>query len=964
MRNPTKMHPTKIPAAPFDQLQRTLDGEVHHDLVRRTLLATDGSIFQIMPEAVVYPRHAGDVQVAVRFAKEHGLTIHPRGAGSGLCGAALGRGLIIDFTRFMNRLLAVDTAARTFTCEPGYRLGELEEALAGSGLFFPPDPSSGQYATFGGMFGTNASGAHSVKYGNVADYILDAEAVLADGSRVTLADLVTTPDDRLPAPFDRLSRLYADHAQSIETAYPDTAYNSAGYNLRGLVRDGRLWLGHLLGGSEGTLAVVTRLTFRLIPKPACDSLVVAYMADIQAAALAVQRVLPLGPAGIEIMDKSLLSLARREDPRLARALPDGVDNVLLIECDGPDEAACQRSNRQVLEALQDLSREVYQAADAAEKARFWAVRKAAVPILYRLRGRRRIVALIEDAAVPVRHLGTYFKEVYALLERHRVPFVVYGHIAKGLMHTRPLLDLRDPADVARLRPMADEFYAIVAALDGSVSGEHGDGRLRSAYVQRRYPEIYDLFLEVKRIFDPAGRLNPEIITHHDPDQMSRDLRYGVGYRSQDTGREELAWPEGFVEAVELCHGCSKCTTVTGATRMCPVYKATREEAATPKAKANLLRALISGRIDDQTQYQVAFKQVMACCVHCGSCQRECPSHVNIPKLAAEAKARYARRYGNALHDHLVTRVELAARTTHKVSGLIQTLATPAPVRYAAERLTGLSARRPLVPFSRRSLFERLGQTVLGSGSRRVLYYAGCDAAYLRPSIGTAAVSLLAAAGWQVLVPPQHCCGLPMLAKGMVDGARRQIRQNLRAWQDLVAGVEAVAVTCSSCGLALMSEWADLMGAEAVSSIAGKVRPVSALIVEAMDRLPLAGGVMQQAVAYHYPCHLLGQTEADSSVHMLQAVAGIELKVLDSGCCGMAGSWGLHTDNDRLSRRIGQGLMQRLAAAQAGTAATDCPTCRLQMEQLGSTPVFHPVEIVAGRLRQSMRIGIKGRSDES
>ncbi len=953
MRNPTKTHPTENPAAPLNQLQRTLDGEVHHDLVQRTLLATDGSIFQIMPAAVVYPRHTGDVQVAVRFAKEHGLTVHPRGAGSGLCGAALGRGLIIDFTRFMNRPIGVDIQARTFTCEPGYRLGDLEEALAGSGLFFPPDPSSGQYATFGGMFGTNASGAHSVKYGNVADYILDAEMVLADGSRVTLSDLAATPGDRLPAPFDRLYRLYADHGPTIETAYPDTAYNSAGYNLRGLVRDGRLRLGRLLGGSEGTLAVATRLTFRLIPKPACDSLVVAYMDDIQDAALAVQRILPMGPAGIEVMDKSLLSLARREDPRLARALPDGVDNVLLIECDGPDEAACQRTNGQVLEALQDLSREVHAAADAAEKARFWAVRKAAVPILYRLRGRRRILALIEDASVPVQHLGTYFKEVYALLERHRVPFVVYGHIAKGLLHTRPLLDLRDPADVARLRPIADEFYAIVAALDGSVSGEHGDGRLRSAYVRRRYPQIYDLFLEVKRIFDPAGRLNPEIITHHDPDQMSRDLRFGAEYRPRHSGRQELAWPEGFVDAVELCHGCSKCTTVSGATRMCPVYKATREEAAAPKAKANLLRALIGGAIDDQTQYQAAFKQVMDRCVHCGSCQRECPSHVNIPKLAAEAKARYVRRYGNPLHDHLVTRIEIAGRTMHRVSGLIQTLAAPAAVRRAVERVTGLSARRPLVPFSRRSLFERLGQTVLGSGPRRVLYYAGCDAAYLRPSIGMAAVSLLEAAGWQVLVPPQHCCGLPMLAKGMVDGARRQIRQNLRAWQDLVAGVEAVAVTCSSCGLALMREWADLMGDQAVGRIAGKVRPVSALIGEAMDRLPLTDA-KRQAVAYHYPCHLLGQAEADSSVRMLQAVGGIELSVLDSGCCGMAGSWGLRADHDALSRRIGQGLMQHLAAAQAATAATDCPTCRLQMEQLGPTPVFHPVEIVAGRLRRSLR----------
>jgi Fe-S oxidoreductase len=337
------------------------------------------------------------------------------------------------------------------------------------------------------------------------------------------------------------------------------------------------------------------------------------------------------------------------------------------------------------------------------------------------------------------------------------------------------------------------------------------------------------------------------------------------------------------------------------------------------------------------------------CVHCGSCLRECPSHVNIPKLAAEAKARYVRRYGNPLHDHLVTRIEPAGRTTRKVSALVQTLASPGAARRAAEKITGLSARRPMVAFARKSLYERLGGTVFGTGPRRVLYYAGCDAAYIRPSIGEAAVKLLTAAGWQVLVPPQHCCGLPMLAKGMVDGARRQIRRNLRAWKHLADTVETVAVTCSSCGLALMTEWADLLGIEAVGAIAEKVRPVSALVAEAMDRLALANGNRLLSVAYHYPCHLLGQKEADSSVRMLSAVKGIDLQVLDSGCCGMAGSWGLHAANDALSRQIGQGLMDRVAASGAASAVTDCPTCRMQMEQLGPTPVRHPVELVAARL---------------
>ena len=936
----------------FDALQHRLDGEVHSDPLRRHLLATDGSIFQVMPAAVVYPRHTRDVVAAVRFAAAHGLSVHPRGAGSGLCGAALGNGLVIDFTRFMHRLLRLAPGEKSFTCEPGYRLGELEVALMGTGLFFPPDPSSGEYATFGGMFATNASGAHSVKYGNVADYVVDAEVVLADGAVVTLGDLASISLEVLPPPFDRLATLYDRHRGAIETGYPDTPFNSAGYNLRGLVSDGRLDLRHLLAGAEGTLGIATRLTFRLRERPPHDSLVVAYMDDIVQSARAVQAILPRGPAGIEVMDKSLLGLARSHDPTLRDKLPEDVDNILLVEFDGLSADDCARQARDTTRLLQDgFTGRVYTAVAADEKRRFWAVRKAAVPILYKLKGRRKILALIEDASVPVRHLVPYFEGVYTLLQREKVPFVVYGHIAKGLLHTRPLLDLKNGQDVARLRTIADAFFELVAGLDGTVSGEHGDGRLRSAYIRRRYPAIYDLFLSVKRLMDPAGQFNPEIITHHDPGQMQRDLRYGGDYRRHDIGRPALFWPEKHAAAIELCHGCSKCTTVTNATRMCPVYKVTRDEAAAPKAKANLLRALLGGRIDDAQQYASTFMAVMDQCVHCGSCRHECPSNVDIPKLALEAKARYAQRFGNPLHDHLVSRVELAGRLTRKVSALLAPLAAPAVTRRAGERLVGFSSRRDFVPFARQSLFERVGRQV-GRGPRRVIYYAGCYAAYIRPEIGEAAVHLLVRLGWTVLLPEQHCCGLPMLSKGMVDGARRQIRKNLGHWHDLMDSVAAVVVTCSSCGLAVMEDWADVVGAAAVGPVRDKLRHISPLILEQIDRLPMADRPV--TVAYHTPCHLKVQPRADSSLRLLGAVPGVDVTGLNSRCCGMAGSWGLHADHDALSRRIGADLMDRIAASGAMVAATDCPTCRMQMEQMGPTPVFHPVEIVAARLASPAR----------
>ena len=703
------MTSASAPAIDFSSLAARLAGELHTDDLHRNLLSTDASIFSLTPVAVVYPRSTADVQHTVRFAAAHDIPVHSRGAGSGLCGSALGRGIVIDFTHHMNRLLGLDLEARTFECEPGYRFGELQARLASEGLFFPPDPSSGEYATFGGMTGTNASGSHSVKYGNVADYLEDAEIVLSTGERLLLSAVRSAQRSELSTALEQLAQLYEANSERIEKAYPDTPYNSAGYNLRGLVQDGQLDLRRLLAGSEGTLAVTTRLKFRLLDRPPHDSLVVAYMDDVVASAEAVLKILPLGPSGIEVMDKSLLDVARANDPSLATALPQDLDHVLLIEFDGMDREGCADLAGRVQDLLKQggYTDRAYLAVDAEEKERFWTVRKAAVPILYKLRGRRKILALVEDAAVPIHNLVEFYRGIYRVLEKYGVDFVIVGHIAKGLLHTRPLLDLKDARDVRLLKRIADDYYEMVQALGGTVSGEHGDGRLRSAYIKRRYPEIYPLFLRIKALLDPQGLLNPEIITHHDPDQMTKALRYGSAYRTRETEPPLLQWHERFAAEIEKCHGCSKCTTVTTATRMCPVFKFTRREAAAPKAKANALRTLISGRIDSRALYTRAFQDVMDHCVNCGSCHLECPSNVNIPKLALEARARFARRFGVSLGDQATGHIERLARGSHRLSPVLTPLQALPPVRRALEKTLGVDARRPPPAFSARSLFDRL-----------------------------------------------------------------------------------------------------------------------------------------------------------------------------------------------------------------------------------------------------------------
>jgi len=516
----------------FNDLKIKLKGDLFTDRIRTCLLSTDGSIFRVQPMCVVYPKDAEDVTETVYFAEKHGLSLHSRGAGSGLCGSSLGNGIILDFTKYMNRLLNVDLKEKYFECEPGFRLGELEAALKGKGLFFPPDPSSGEYATFGGMYGTNASGAHSVKYGNVSDYILDAEVILSTGERIVLSQIPEKEYKYLPDKFKKLYNLYTEHAEKIESAYPQIKYNVSGYNLRGLVQNQRLDLRRLFAGSEGTLGIVTRLKFRLLDKPPYESLVVAFFDDILSSAKAIQRILPMKPAGIEIMDKSLLQLAKETDETLRDKIPDGIDNVLMIEFDAFDknESLCLANDAKHLLISEGFTQNAYLAVSDEEKEKFWGIRKAAVPILYRLKGEKKILALIEDAAVPVQHLVDYFQGIYNILNRHNVKFVLYGHIAKGLLHTRPLLNLKDAHDVEMLKILGDEVFELVHSLGGSVSGEHGDGRLRSAYIKKQYPGIYDLFLETKNILDEKNILNPEIKTIHDPEQMKKNLRFGADYQ--------------------------------------------------------------------------------------------------------------------------------------------------------------------------------------------------------------------------------------------------------------------------------------------------------------------------------------------------------------------------------------------------------------------------------------------------
>jgi Fe-S oxidoreductase len=503
------------------------------------------------------------------------------------------------------------------------------------------------------------------------------------------------------------------------------------------------------------------------------------------------------------------------------------------------------------------------------------------------------------------------------------------------------LDMKDVRDVRLLQRIADDMFALVHELGGTISGEHGDGRIRSCYIPLQYSSIYEIFLQVKRLLDPSSMFNPDIITHNDPAQMMKDLRFGEDYSSQEPTDKLLIWGEGMAGEIEKCHGCSKCTTVTAATRMCPMYKATRDELSAPKAKANILRALISGKVDDEELYERSIQAVVDRCVNCGSCSKECPSQVNIPKLVLEAHSKYIKREGMTIENMLVTHFENFGRYTRKLFPIISPLMKLKPLRKVAELFAGMSAERQFIKFSSRSLYDRFATSV-GNG-KKILYFAGCYASYMRPEIGESTIRVLNHLGYQVLLPDQHCCGVPHMAKGGAEEARAKIQDNLAEWGHLIDSVDYIVASCSSCAFALQKEWAYYMGGELVEKVKSKVVHVTQLIAEHLGELELtADGV---SVAYHTPCHMRMLKDNTSSWRVLSGVSGMKAVALRSGCCGMAGSWGISAKHYDESVKIGTPMIMSLLDSGASICATDCPTCEMQLRHLSDKTIYNPVELV-------------------
>ena len=957
-----------------DDLRGLLGGELLFAPVERAPYSRDASLYEIDPLGVVCPRHEGELVALVGYAAERQIPLHARGAGTGLAGGCLGRGIVVDFARHMRRV--VEVRDEEVVAQAGVVVDALNAQLAPTGRRLGPDPGGASMATVGGIVGDDAAGARSLRYGSTADAVASLRVVLAGGEVATLcreprpaAD--DEPGDRRAAIARQVARLTSWNAERIGKAENATPRNRAGYALGAAGDASTIDLSRLVVGSEGTLALVTEATLRTVPIPAAVSAVLLAFGRLGDAAEAVVACLEAGPSALELHDWRSLSLLRDADPALRLVLADA-EAALVVGFEGDDPGAVGRAARRLGARAARLGRLVADpvvTGKRVEAEHLLGLRQVILPLLFRGSGPRRPVPLIDDIAVPPERLAELLARLQVILKGHGLSWTMYAHAGAGQLHARPFLDMGDPEDLAKLEPLAAEVVEAALELGGTISGEHGCGLVRSQFVRRQYGDLASTFREVKNAFDPQGLLNPGKVVADDPHLLTKDLRRPAPAGSLPVLATPLRWPDlPRAEHVDACNACGQCRSREPHTRMCPVFRATRDEAASPRAKVHLIRQIAAGELDPKTWGAEELKRNADLCVHCNLCESECPSGVDVSALMVEAKAAYAENHGLAPDDWMLSRIDRWAAWASRLPILFNTLMSSRRARWALERLVGLSRHRRL-PRAHRSSFlaraERAGLTTPRPElpAPKVAYFVDLYANHFDQELAEAVVAVLRQSDVHVYVPKyQRGCGMPALVAGDLDRARSLMLANLRALGDAVR--DGYTVVCSEPTAALMLRREALRLTDDLDAalVAAHTTDVGAYLadLDAKGAYRRPSLPIYARVGYHQPCHLRAMGVGTPGLDLIRAIPELEVEFIDRGCSGIAGTFGMSRRNFRTSLRAGRGLSRRLRDADIDIGSTECGACRMQMEQGAAKRTIHPIKLLslAYGLNPSLRLALK------
>jgi FAD/FMN-containing dehydrogenase/Fe-S oxidoreductase len=974
-----------LPALLVPGLERRLNaarvGEVRFDPFTRGRYATDASHYQMMPIGVVAPRTTEEAERAIAVCRSEGVPVTARGGGTSQAGQTINTSLVLDCSEHLNRVVEIDAAGRRCVVEPGIVLDELNRTLKPSGLWFPVDISTASRATIGGMVGNNSCGARSLRYGNTRENVIAIDALLADGSRAHFGRLGDSATD-VPHALQRdLLAIAAREAGEIERRFPKVQRRVGGYNLDALV-PGRndINLAHLLVGSEGTLAFSTQIELKLSPLLGRRALGACHFGSFHEAMKAAEPIVALRPIAVELIDRTMLGLAR--DIAMYRPIVDAFlrgdpEAILFVEFAEDDWDENLRRLKRLGELIGDLGLSwdnsgaqwggVVEVLDAKLQSGISEVRTAGLNIMMSMKEEGKPISFVEDCAVPLEHLPDYTARLTEVFEKNGTRGTWYAHAAVGCLHVRPVLNLRLDKDVRAMRAIAEDAFAMVREYKGSHSGEHGDGIVRSEFHEKMFgAELVHAFEEVKDRFDPNGLFNPGKIVRAPRFDDRTLFRYGPHYRAEPmtAALDWSAYPGaggGFQGAVEICNNNGACRALAGGV-MCPSYRVTRDERDVTRGRANTLRLAITGQLGPDAFTSDAMAEALKLCVSCKACRRECPTGVDMARMKIEFLSARAAKRGLSLHDRLVAYLPRYAPHAARVPWLMNLRDRLPGAAKLSEAITGFSAQRKL-PQWRWDWFREPSWPGLprrdGGKGRDVVLFADTFNRYFEPENIAAAATVLEAAGKRVVFAKPGaggrplCCGRTFLATGKVNEARREAEQAVAQLEGL-AGIGLPIVGLEpSCTFTFRDEIPALLKSDAARRVAGQTLLFEEYLARESQagRLTLGLAPLAKRALLHGHCHQKSFDTMTATEAALKLVPGLEVETIESSCCGMAGAFGYQADTIDVSRAMGElSLLPAVRKAPADAIiVADGTSCRQQIRDGSEREAMHVARVLATAL---------------
>ncbi|WP_339924598.1 FAD-linked oxidase C-terminal domain-containing protein [uncultured Cyclobacterium sp.] len=944
-----------------DELTFLIKGEVLNDPYSLAIYATDASIYQITPLAVVLPKDESDVQKVISWANKNKVSILPRGGGTSLAGQTVGASIVLDFSKYMNHTLEINTEEGWVRVQPGKVRDVLNEELAPLGLHFPVDPATSSRANIGGMVGNNSSGTKSIIYGKTVDHVLEAKVLLVDGTLLHLKNKTKEAYQAMAKQGDREGEIYRSFARIIEKnkalierKFPKVMRRVGGYNMDEFLQEDNWNLSKIITGSEGTLAVTLELKLNLAPLPKFKSVCVVHFDALLAAVGAVTPILQFKPSAVEILDKIVVDLSRENltTQRHCHFISGNPEAILIVEFYGDTMEDVMDRPMAMIKELQEkgLGYAYPLFPQGPEYEDVWVVRKKGLGLMLGIKGQKKPLPFIEDAGIPTQYLKDYIDRTLQICRKHNTAVAMYAHVSVGVIHVRPILDLRQQVDIKRLEDIAEDTFNLVMEYGGSWSGEHGDGLVRSAFNERFFgKELYQAFIQIKQLFDPENLMNPgKIISNQ---TISENLRYGANYADRNVKTEFIYKTEqSFQESVHMCTGVGECRKLLGGT-MCPSFKATRDEEHSTRGRANALRMAMSGQLDEEGLTSKRLQETLSLCLSCKACKSECPSNVDMAKMKSEVQQLYFDKHGPSIRDKMIRDApKMARRFAGKLSSTFNKIQSSALFKSGLEKIAGFDKRRSLPQYAKTPFYKWFSQneTHLLKAEKKVVLFADTYLNYHEPEIGKDAVKLLNDCGYEVILANVGCCQRPKISHGFLKEAKNDGHATIK---DLVKYIDKglkIVVCEPSCASALNDDFPDLLPDEGLAvKLKTNVVMIDVFLYQEMKNGAI--NVKLQAkegkLHVHGHCH---QKALYGTQAMKQTLANPdEFDEIPSGCCGMAGSFGYEKEHYDLSHKIGEEILfPTVKNLPENTSVAACGfSCRHQIDHFTGVKSKHWVSCV-------------------